>query len=454
MPNHASLSARPHVVVVGGGFGGLAAVRHLRRAPVDLTLVDRTNHHLFQPLLYQVATGLLSPGEIAPALRVIMRRQTNATVRLAEVTGIDVEQRRIHLRGADGRTRVVSYDYLITAAGARDSYFGHDDWAPHLSPMKTLAQAIALRDRILGAYERAAGSDDAQEQARWTTFVIVGGGPTGVEVAGQLAAMARQLQKDFRPLATGRARIVVVEAGNQLLPAFSSPLRAHAQRALVAMDVEVRLCTRAVKVSPHAIDVESPGGTPERIDAGTIIWAAGMEASPLAAVLAEATGASVDDRGRIEVRPDCSLPGHPEVFAIGDMARLDDLPGLAEPAMQEGAYVADLIRRRVTGRPAPAAFRYRDLGTMATISGHDAVAEAFGLRLTGVPAKVAWATVHLAFLTGWGNRAGVLARWAYQIGTRARSERVILEGVGAEDALGQLSHADEPAADPALPGRT
>jgi NADH:ubiquinone reductase (H+-translocating) len=453
MSQHGLMVARPRVVVVGGGFGGLAAVRRLARAPVDVTLIDRTNHHLFQPLLYQVATGLLSPGEIAPPLRVITHRQANAAVHMAEVTGIDPDRRRVHLRGADGTSGDLGYDHLIVAAGARDSYFGHRDWARHLHPMKTLAQAVDLRDKLLAAYERAADTDDRSERDRWTTFVIIGGGPTGVEVAGQLVSMARQFQRDFHRLATGRARIVIVEAGDSLLAAFSAPLRAHAQRKLSSLGVEIRVGTKAVRVDGRGVDVEGGGGARERVAAGTVVWAAGVKASPLAAMLGDATGASVDHRGRVQVAPDCSLPGHPEVFAIGDMADADNLPGLAEPAMQEGWYVAKHIHRQITGRSAPGRFRYRDLGTMATISPVDAVADAFGLRLSGVPAKVAWAAVHLAFLTGWGKRGGVLARWAYELGTSNRSERVILEGVGSEDGLNRLAHSDEPAAETLMAGR-
>jgi NADH dehydrogenase len=438
---------RPRVVIVGGGFGGLAAARRLRHAPVDVTLIDRTNHHLFQPLLYQAATGVVSPGEIAPALRAVLRRQRNASVWWAEVTDVDAGRREVELRDAEGVRRRLGYDYLIVAAGARDSYFGHDEWAPHLYPMKTLAQAVALRDRILAGYERAAETTDADERRRWTTFVIVGGGPTGVELAGELAAATRQFHRDFHHLDTERARIVVVEAGPHVLGHFAAPLREHARHRLTELGVELRLGTRAVDVDDGGIDVQADDRR-ERIAAGTVIWAAGVAASPLGALLGTATGADVDHRGRLRVGPDCSLPGHPEVFAIGDIADLDDLPGLAEPAMQEGWYVAKRIRRRVAGRPDAGPFRYRDLGTMATISPRDAVADAFGLRLTGVVGKLVWAFVHLSFLVGWGNRAGVLARWAYELGTRNRPERVILESVGAEGALDRLAHDDEPA-----PGR-
>lgn len=444
-------------MVVGAGFSGLAAARHLAHAAVEVVIVDRTNHHLFQPFLYQVATGILSPGEIAPPIRSIFRRQPNATVMLAEVTDVDLQRREIRLCGADGAARQLGYDYLIVAAGARDSYFGHDEWARYALPMKTLAQAVALRDRILAAYERATEVNDPQQRRRWTTFVIVGGGPTGVELAGQLATLARQLHRDFHGdfdrIETERARIVLVEAGEQLLASFAKPLRDHARKKLIEMGVEVRLGSRAVNVDEDGIDVQAHGGGSERIRAGTVIWAAGVQASPLGRLLGEASGAEVDRQGRVAVGPDCSLPGYPEVFAIGDIVDQHGLPGLAEPAMQEGAYVARLIRARIAGRPVPGPFRYRDLGTMATISPGDAVADVFGLRLSGLPAQLAWAVVHIAFLVGWGNRVGVLSRWAFDLVTRSRSERVILAGVGGAGALQELARRDEPGQRPADGGR-
>ncbi len=436
--------SRPRVVILGAGFGGLIAARRLRWAPVEVLVVDRMNHHLFQPLLYQVATGILPPGEIAPPLRAILRNQPGTTVTLAEATRVDPHRREVELCGVDGARHLVGYDYLIVAAGSRDSYFGHDEWAEHLFPMKTLAQAVALRDRILAAYERAAEVTDPQEQGRWTTFVIVGGGPTGVELAGQLATVAHQFHREFHRIDTGRARVVVVEAGPRLLPQFAGPLREHAEEKLAEMGVEVRLATTAVNVDGQGIDVKTRDGRTERILAGTVIWAAGVRASPLGEMLGEVAGADVDRKGRVQVRPDCSLPGHPEIFAIGDVADVGNLPGLAEPAMQEGAYVAKLIRRRLAGRPAPRPFHYRDLGTMATISPGDAVADVFGVRLTGVPGQLAWAFVHLAFLVGWGNRVGVLSRWGYELGTGNRSERAILEGVGAAGVLDRVARSDEP----------
>lgn len=434
-PGVAAMRNVPRVVVIGAGFGGLAAARHLGRAPVEVILVDRANHHLFQPLLYQVATGILSSGEIAPSIRSIFRRRPNTLITLAKVTAVDVDGRQVEVCGADGESRRLGYDYLIAAAGARDSYFGHDEWARHLFPMKTLAQAVALREQILTAYERAAETADREEQRRWTTFVIVGGGPTGVELAGQLATVAVQIHREFRRIDSQEVRILLVEGGEELLASFAQPLQHHARKKLVAMGVDIRLGTMAVNVDDDGIDVRNAakgndGSATERIPAGTVIWAAGVEASPLGRLLAKATGAEVDHKGRVRVRSDCSLPGHPEVFCIGDLAALNDLPGLCEPAMQEGRYVAKLIRHRLAGRPSPGPFRYRDLGTMAAISPGDAIAQVSGLRMSGLPAKMAWALVHIAFLVGWGNRLGVLSRWAHDIVTGNRSERVILEGVG------------------------
>ncbi len=439
----------PKVVIIGAGFGGLAAARHLGRAPAEVVVVDQTSHHLFQPLLYQVATGILSPGEIAPPIRSIFSRRPGTSVILAKATDLHLSRREIDVCGPDGRRRSVSYDYLVVAAGARDSYFGHEEWARHLFPMKSLAQAVALRERVLASYERAAEVAEREEQRRWTTFVVVGGGPTGVELSGQLATVARQMHREYRRVDTDQARIVLVEGGQQLLASFAEPLRHHARARLAEMGVEVRLASMAVNVDGHGIDIRSHAGrqgqrSTERIPAGTVIWAAGVEASPLGRLLGEATGAAVDHQGRVRVAPDCSLPGHPEVFAIGDLAAVDDLPGLCEPAMQEGRYVAKLIRRRLAGRPPPGPFRYTDLGTMATISPGDAVAQVFGLRLSGLPAQLAWALVHITFLVGWGNRAGVLSRWAHDIVTHSRSERVILSGLGEGGVLDRLAHSDQP----------
>lgn len=422
-------SRRPRVVIVGAGFGGLAAARGLRHSPVDVTVIDRTNHHLFAPLLYQVATGLLSPGEVAPALRKILRRQHNASVLLGEATKIDLDARQAEVRQENGTVRREGYDYLVLAAGAHDSYFGHDEWAEHAYPMKTLAEAAHLRDHIFDAYERAADCDDPAARCRLMSFVIVGAGPTGVEIAGQLAALAQNMRQEFHPITAAESRIVLIDALGEVLSSFPSVLRAHTRGRLAAMGVEILLGARAEDIDSDGITIKTTDGGVQRIDAHTVIWAAGVRPSPLAEMVGQASGAGLDHKRRVQVRPDCSLPGHPDVFAIGDMANLHDLPGLSEPAIQEGRYVARLLRHRVAGASVPGTFTYRDLGTMATISPADAVADIFGLKLRGRLGKLAWALVHIAFLVGWGNRAGVLVRWAFLLLTRCRPERVILTSV-------------------------
>ncbi len=438
--------SRPRVVVVGAGFGGLSAVRGLARAPVDVVLVDRTNHHLFQPLLYQVATGILAPGEIAPALRKIMRRQRGTTVELGEVTDVDLDRREVAVRGEDGSTRGISYDYLVVATGAAASYFGHDEWARHLFPMKTLAHAVALRAHVLDCYERAAAGADTDQRRGWTTFVIVGAGPSGVELAGQLASLATELGQELGQNAEGadrvESRIVLIEGVDEVLAGFPPSLRTHAHARLTRMGVEVMLGARASDVDEHTITATATDGHTTRIEAHTVIWAAGVQASPLAVLLGKGTGAPVDHHGRVVVRPDCSLAGHPEVFAIGDLANHDNLPGLCEPAMQQGRYVAKLLHHRVSGTAEPGPFRYRDLGIMATISATDAIAAVFGLKLRGHLGKLAWVGVHIAFLVGWGNRVGVLVRWAFLLGSRTRAERMILTPVsGASDRAARLPPA-------------
>lgn len=417
--------SRPRVIIVGAGFAGLVASRRLRHVPVDIVLVDRTNHHLFQPLLYQVATGILPPGEIAPPLRKIMRRQPNTTVELGEVTDIELDRREVAVCGAEDSPHRISYDYLIVAAGAEDSYFGHDQWAPHLYPMKALAQALRLRDQVLTAYQRAATCTDAEERTQWTTFAIVGAGPTGVEIAGQLATLARELQPEFSAIDPARGRIVLIDALDDVLTSFPPTLRRHTIKRLTRLEVDILLGAMVSDVDEREITVTTNDGRTERIQTHTVIWAAGVQASPLARTLGTSCGAEVDHKGRVKVRPDCSLPGHPDVFVIGDLANLDNLPGLCEPAMQQGSYVAKVLHHRVTGKPEPGAFTYRDLGMMATISPSDAVADVFGLELRGYLGKLAWAVVHIAFLVGWSNRAAVLARWIFLLLSPTRPNRTI-----------------------------
>ena len=340
---------RHQVVVVGGGFGGINVTRALARADVDVTVVDRTNHHLFQPLLYQVAAGILSEGLIAPALRNVIRKQANVRTLLADVQDLDVPGRVVSAVAPDGRQLALPYDTLVVASGAADAYFGHEEWAQFAPGMKTLEDARHLRSHILSAFEMAELATAPAEQAEYLTFAVIGAGPTGVELVGQLAELAHQvLPRDYRSAVPTEARILLVEAGPAVLSAFHPKLQRYTQRRLEEMGVDVRLNTAAIAMDHDSITVRGAQGE-ERIPARTKIWAAGVQASPLARILAEATGAGTDRAGRIAVQPDCSLPGHPEIFAVGDMISLDGLPGVAQPAIQEGKYVGKLIRARLRG---------------------------------------------------------------------------------------------------------
>jgi len=416
---------RHQVVVVGGGFGGLNATRALARAPVDITVIDRTNHHLFQPLLYEVATGVLSEGLIAPALRNVLKRQSNVHPMLAEVTSLDLQQRRVAAVAPNGRRIQLPYDSLVVAGGATHAYFGHDEWAAFAPGMKSLEDARRLRSHIYGAFEMAELAESDEERAAWLTFVIVGAGPTGVELTGQVAELAhRVLPRDYSRVDTRTARIVLIDAAPAVLPPFAEKLQRYTHRRLERMGVEVRPNTMAVAMDDDGITVKGPDGE-ERIAAETKIWAAGVQASPLARMLAEATGADLDRAGRVSVQPDCTLPGHPEVFAIGDMVSLNRLPAVAQPAMQEGKYVGKVISARVTGKSPPEPFKYFDKGSMATIGRQRAVADAFGVKMTGLPAAMVWALIHVLYLVGWGNRFGTMLLWTWSLFTRNRGQRLI-----------------------------
>ena len=413
---------RHRVVIVGGGFGGLFTTRALGWSPVDVTLVDREPHHLFQPLLYQVATGILSEGEIAPSLRHILRFQENAAVLLAEVTGFDLERREVHARRPDGAAMVLPYDSLVVSAGAGMSYFGHDELAEHAPGMKTLDDALRLRRRLLQSLEMAELSEDPQKQQGWLTVAIVGAGPTGVEIAGQVRALSmRALGTSFRRIDPARVRVLLLDAGHEPLSQFGDRLSEIAARELGSMGVELRMGVRVTAVDDESVTFEAPGGA-ERVEARTVIWAAGVQASPLARLLAEASGAVCDRAGRIETRPDCTLPKHPEVFAIGDMASLDRLPGVAEVAMQQGLYAARAIRLRLAGKPENRPFHYRDLGSMATVGRFRAVVSLKGLRLSGLVGWLTWAAVHLTFLTGFANRFTTMLHWGRTFLGRSRSQ--------------------------------
>ena len=416
----------PHrVVIIGAGFGGLFAARALRQVPVDVTVVDRENYHLFQPLLYQLATGVLSEGDIAPPIRNVLRKQRNARVLLGEVVHVDLAAREVELNTVGARTRV-TYDSLIVAAGAGQSYFGHDEFAVHAPGMKTIDDALELRGRIFGAFELAELAADSGRRDARLTFVVVGAGPTGVELAGQIAELShRALEGNYRGFDPGSARILILDASDAVLPPFPEPLQRRAQRDLEELGVEVMLGTMVTGVDVDGLDVTLKDGSTGRIESTTKIWAAGVQASPLGAILAEQSDATVDRAGRVSVEPDCTLPGHPEVFVVGDMMSLDHLPGLAEVAMQSGHHASRTIARRLEGDTARRPFRYRDLGTMATIARFRAVVYFGRVHVTGLLAWLMWLVVHLVFLTGFKNRIVALASWAVAFLGRGRPQRTI-----------------------------
>jgi len=416
------VTARPSVVIVGGGFGGLAAARALARAPVEVVLVDRTNHHLFQPLLYQVATAGLAPGDIASPIRQVLRAQKNATVLLGEATGVDPGARRVALEIA-GRGRVeLAYDFLIVATGVAQSYFGHDEFARFAPGLKTLEDATAVRGEILGAFERAEAQENPAARRDLLTIVLVGAGPTGVEMAGAIAELARAtLAEDFRRVDPSSARVVLVEAGARILPTFHESLARRAHARLESMGVEIRVAQPVAAVDERGVLV---GG--ERIEAGVVLWTAGVKPSPAAAWL----GAATDRAGRVLVEPDLSVPGRPEVFVVGDVAaKLQDgapLPGVAQVAIQGGRYVGRVVARRLAGRPAPPPFRYRDKGNLAVVGRDFAVLERGGLRLSGWLAWALWATIHITYLALFNNRLLVFTQWVWSYLTWQRGSRLIL----------------------------
>jgi NADH dehydrogenase len=421
------MAERHQVLVVGGGFGGLSVTKALAHADVDVTIVDRTNHHLFQPLLYQVATGILSEGVIAPPLRSVIKNQANARTVLAEVTEFDLDTNTVHGFSPDGRPLHRRYDTLVVAGGATHAYFGHDEWAAFAPGMKTLEDARRLRSRILSAFEMAETVADPAQRAAFLTFVVVGAGPTGVELSGQVAELAKRvLPQEFRWIDTGsEARVVLVEAAPTVLGSFDPKLQRYTQRRLEKMGVELRVGTAATAMDDYSITVNGPEGQ-EHIVAHTKIWAAGVQASPLARLLSEATGAQTDRAGRVAVLSDCTLAGHPEVFAIGDMVSLNGLPGVAQPAMQEGKYVGKVIRARLRGGGAVPPFKYFDKGTMATIGHNAAVADAFGMRFTGLIGYLMWGFIHVLYLIGWSNRLITLFSWLRSLSfAHHRGERII-----------------------------
>ena len=426
---------KPHVVVVvGGGFGGLQAVAKLRRAPVEVTLVDRRNFHLFQPLTYQVATGALSPGEIAYPLRAIFKRDGNVRVVLAELSGFDLDARELLLRSVSPVPvpERLCYDTLIVAGGSHYSYFGHEEWQTWAAEVKSLESALAVRSRLLAAFEAAEAEPNTDLRGAWLTFVVVGAGPTGVEMAGQIAELARDtLRRDFRTIDPRRARILLIEAADRVLTSFPPSLSAKAERSLQRLGVTVLKKRTVVGIDAAGVTLEGRDSGPERIASRAVVWAAGVTASSLAGRLAELTGAERDRAGRVTVESDLTLPGHPEVFAIGDMVRVRNvngepvvLPGVAPVAMQQGRYAAKVIRSRLRGREH-GAFRYRDKGNLATIGRAAAVADVKGFRLSGFLAWATWLVVHLWYLIGFQNRLLVLIRWSFSFVTHGRGARLI-----------------------------
>ena len=431
---------RHQVVVVGSGFGGLFGTKALRRADVDVTMIARTSHHLFQPLLYQVATGILSEGEIAPPTREILAHQRNATVMLGEVTDIDLQARTV-THHVLGRETVTPYDSLIVAAGAGQSYFGNDEFAEFAPGMKSIDDALELRGRIFGAFEMAElGAAKGEDVDHLLSFVVVGAGPTGVEMAGQIAELARHtLHRDFRYINTRHARVILIDAAPQVLPPFGAKLGEKTQEALADLGVDVQLGTMVTDVDELGLVVEDKDGNERRIDAVTKIWAAGVQASPLAATLAEQSGASLDKAGRIGVNPDLTLPGHPEVFVVGDMIALNNLPGVAQVAIQGAKFAAKEIKARVKGKAPQEPFKYFDKGSMATISRWNAVAMIGKLRLSGFIAWLMWLGVHLIYLTGFKNQIAAFMHWTVTFLSNDRSQRTTTQQqVFARRALNRL----------------
>ncbi|MCA9257620.1 MAG: NAD(P)/FAD-dependent oxidoreductase [Planctomycetales bacterium] len=424
MPAFPSSRNRPHVVVIGGGFGGLHAVRTLKRAPVDVTLVDRSNHHLFQPLLYQVATGALSPANIASPLRSILRRQRNATVLQATATGFDLHRQTVKL-GDDE----IPFDFLVVAAGATHSYFGKEEWASTAPGLKAIDDATEIRGRILSAFERAERATDEATRRRCLTFVIVGGGPTGLEMAGALSELARHtLKREFRRIHPEQARIILVDAAPRVLSVYPESLSQKAAGFLQEFRVDVRNDTLVTAMEPGRVTLKHHD-LEEVVAADTVVWAAGVKASPLAQALAEGAGLETDRQGRIEVDEKLSIAGFPNVLVLGDMARaIDDqgqpLPGVAPVAIQQGKYAARRIGDAIAGRSTPP-FRYRDRGSMATVGRAAAVVDAGRFQLAGGFAWLVWLFLHLMLLVSFENRLLVFVQWLWSYVTRGRSARLI-----------------------------
>ena len=440
------------VVIIGSGFGGLFAAKALKRADVEVTLIAKTTHHLFQPLLYQVATGVLSEGEIAPATREILRRQSNARVLLGLVEDIDLTNRVVKWR-FHNEYHETPYDSLIVAAGAGQSYFGNDHFRTFAPGMKTIDDALELRARILKSFEIAEFTDDPEERRRLLTFAVVGAGPTGVEMAGQIRELADStLRDEFRSIDPSTARVVLVDGADQVLPPFGPKLGRKTQKTLEKLGVEVQLGSIVTDLDDEGLTLKRKDGSTERIEAACKVWAAGVQGSELGAVLAEQSGAELDRAGRVVVDQRLNVPGHPEVFVVGDMAAVPGVPGVAQGAIQGARYAAEAIQARVTNTAGPGSFTYRDKGSMATISKFAAVTQIGRLQLTGFVAWLAWLFLHLLYIAGFKQRITTLLSWFITFITNGRAQRVVtnqqmvgrlaLERLGARSS-GKLIHGED-----------
>jgi NADH dehydrogenase len=441
------------VVIIGGGFAGLFAARALRRAPVQVTVIDRVGHHLFQPLLYQCATGILSEGEIATPLRNLFKRHKNVEFVLAEVYGFDVAGQRVLAHRPGGEQIALPYDDLVVAAGVHQSYFGHDEFAQYAPGMKSLADALAIRRRVFGAFELAESATDPAERQRWLTFALVGAGPTGVELAGQLRELATHtLESEFRSIEAKDARVLLFDGVEAPLAMFGPKLSAKAASSLRKLGVELHMKELVTQVDADGLIARDQNGHSERHEAGTVLWTAGVQAPALAGALAKAAGAECDRAGRIKVSPDLTIPGHPEIFVIGDMMSLGKLPGVAEVAMQTGLYAARHIKLNAEGRSSAKAFRYRDLGSAAYISRGRAVVSAGPLHLSGLLGWIGWLFIHIAFLTGYRNRFGAVLTWSYSFARGIRRERAfITPGIGTSRDVYAPAPTTPPVSPPSAP---
>jgi NADH:quinone reductase (non-electrogenic) len=417
-------TVKPRVVVIGGGFAGLFAARAMRRADVEVTLLDRAGHHLFQPLLYQCATGILSEGQIAAPLRELLKKHHNVEFLVAEVEDIDARRQVVGAVRPGGARIELPYDHLVVAAGVRQSYFGHDEYAQWAPGMKTIADALTIRRKVFGAFELAESATDDEERRRWLTFALVGGGPTGVELAGQIRELAtKTLRAEYRKIRPEDARVLLFDGGTQPLAAFGPNLAGRAAKRLEELGVELMMESRVTSVDAGGLVVSSGDGALTRFEAGTVLWTAGVAAPPFAHALAAATGAETDRAGRIKVEPDLTVPGHPEIAVVGDVMNCTDLPGLAEVAMQSGAYAGRRIRHLVAGKEHQKPFHYIDLGSAAYISRGRAIISAGPIKLSGRLGWLSWLFIHIAFLTGYRNRFTAVLTWFVAFSRDMRRER-------------------------------